>query len=111
MEPKIKKITPFLQFFLFHNIVGICLVPFGIFLHEKYLNNERIINHEKIHWQQQMEMFIIFFYLWYVIEWLIKLMFKKDSYYTISFEREAYENDGNKTYLNNRKKFNWIKYL
>ena len=111
MEPKIKKITPFLKFFLFSNIVGICLAPFGIYLHEKHINNKRTINHEKIHWKQQMEMLIVFFYLWYFIEWLIKLIYNRNAYYSISFEREAYENDGNSEYLINRKNYNWIKYL
>jgi len=111
LKPKIKKITPFLRFFLFNNVSGICLAPFGIFIDEKYITNERIINHEKIHWKQQIEMFILFFYLFYLIEWLIKLIFKPNAYYSLSFEREAYENDGNKNYLNTRKNYNWIKYI
>jgi hypothetical protein len=46
----------------------------------------------------------------YIIEWFIKLFFYgKDAYYNISFEREAYSNEYDYEYLENRKKYAWIK--
>lgn len=111
-KPKIKKMNKFVSFITFGWAAGICLSPFGIYLKEKYLNGKRIINHELIHWEQQMEMLIIFFYLWYLIEWFIKLFkYGKKSYYNISFEREAKLNENNYNYLETRKFFSWIKYL
>jgi len=109
-KPKIREMKGFLLFILKDNISGITLAPFGIFLDKKYLNDINTINHEKIHWQQQLEILIIFFYLWYIIEWFIKL-FKhgSDTYYTISFEREAYENDNDLNYCETRKHFAWLK--
>ena len=61
------------------------------------------INHEKIHLAQQLELFIIPFYLIYLIEWIIK------GYRNISFEKEAYSNEHNLDYLKNRKHFSMWK--
>ena len=87
------------------NVLAITLVPFGIYLRDDECGNFTTINHETIHWKQQMEMFVIFFYLWYIIEWMLK-GFK---YYNISFEREAYDNEYSNDYLITRKHYDWIK--
>jgi hypothetical protein len=68
------------------------------------------LNHEKIHTAQIKEMLYVFFYVWYVIEWFIRLP-KGNAYRNISFEREAYNNEKDLRYLDNRKRFAWIKYL
>ena len=73
--------------------------------------NDVIVNHESIHTSQMKEMLYIPFYLWYVTEWLIKLLFKGNSYRNISFEREAYDNQYNFNYLKERKHYSWIKRL
>lgn len=73
--------------------------------------NDVIVNHESIHTAQMKEMLYIPFYLWYVTEWLIKLLFKGNAYRNISFEREAYDNQYNLNYLKERKRYNWIKRL
>lgn len=73
--------------------------------------NDVIVNHESIHTSQMKEMLYIPFYLWYVTEWLIKLLFKGNAYRNISFEREAYDNQYNLNYLKERKHYNWIKRL
>ena len=71
-----------------------------------------MINHESIHTKQMKEMLYIPFYLWYGVEWLVKLFkYGKDSYYNISFEREAYANQYDLKYLSNRKPYSWWKYL
>lgn len=72
-----------------------------------------VVNHESIHTEQIKEMAFIFFYLWYLIEWLIRLLFihpfSKEAYRTISFEKEAYSNEDNLDYLKDRKHYCWIK--
>lgn len=71
-------------------------------------------NHEQIHTEQMKEMLYVFFYLWYLIEWLIKLFILRDShqaYRAISFEREAYANQENLTYLEGRKRYHWLSYI
>lgn len=109
---KIKKINAFLKFFLAVNVIGITLAPFGIYLDDKYLLNKEIINHESIHWKQQMEMLIIFFYFWYLIEWFIRLFINgRNAYTSLSFEREANMNERNYNYIKTRKHFSWLKYM
>ena len=69
------------------------------------------LNHEEIHTAQMKEMLYIFFYLWYVTEWLVRLFMKGNAYRNISFEREAYSNEDDVIYLESRKRFAWIKYI
>ncbi len=73
--------------------------------------SERTIRHEAIHTAQMKEMLYIGFYLWYFIEWLIRLFMKGNAYRNTSFEREAYSNEKDLRYLDNRKRFAWIKYI
>lgn len=78
--------------------------------------SERLMRHEQIHSAQQKEMLWILFYLWYLVEWLIRVLFtkdrfSKDAYNHISFEQEAYEMQDDCFYLENRKYYFWIKYL
>ncbi len=68
------------------------------------------LNHEKIHTAQIKEMLYVFFYLWYVVEWFIRLP-KGNAYRNISFEREAYANQDNLSYLKSRKRFDFAKYI
>jgi hypothetical protein len=69
-------------------------------------------NHEAIHSAQMREMGYLPFYLWYVLEWLIRLPFAgKEAYFNISFEQEAYGNEGDLDYLKTRKHFAWLKYF
>lgn len=92
-------------------IRAISLWPFGIYTREK---RETIytVNHESVHWRQQIEMLGIFFYLWYCFEWVVKLFkYGRMAYYAISFEREAYSKEHDLEYLKNRKPFAWIHYL
>jgi len=106
----VKKMNWFVKAITFGWATAICIAPFGIYIKEGHFVF-KVINHEKIHWKQQMEMFIIPFYLWYFIEWVIRLFINgKYAYQNICFEREAqgYEYDDN--YLIVRKQFAWIKY-
>lgn len=71
------------------------------------------LNHESIHSAQIIEMLIIFFYIWYGIEWIIKYFKYKNSkkfYRAISFEAECYKNQDNLDYLKTRKHYAWTKY-
>ena len=115
---KAKKMNWFVRLITFNRIMAITLWPFGIYIKEEHIGNKYVINHEAIHWEQQKELPIVF-YLWYLIEWLIKLPYGlikvffgyPGAYYSISFEREAYRNQANLEYIGTRKKFTWIKYI
>ncbi|MFS4431122.1 hypothetical protein [Chryseobacterium sp. GVT01B] len=95
-------------------INGIALFPFIFIRKPEDKENNVLINHEKIHLRQQLEMLIIFFYIFYVIEyyyWVFKLKNGYLAYRRISFEREAYANENNLNYLQKRKFWNFRKYL
>ena len=100
-----------------------------------------VANHESIHVEQWKELvFVVFaitnipflgninirytiltmllsfcaFYVWYFLEYFIRLMIKKnhdEAYMGISFEREAYGNEKNTKYLSHRDHFSFMKYL
>lgn len=101
------------------NYWGICLWPVGIFLREEtknlyYRTYNDVVRHERIHWEQQKEMGGILFYLWYAIEYNIKLMLywsHYKAYQNISFEKEANHNEIFSNYLSERKRYSWIKYI
>lgn len=131
------------------NICGILLVRKGKVMTDKN------IRHEQIHTEQMKEMLYIDFYLWYVIEWLIRLilcmsakrarmtlrqaargfrlilcmsakrgrmtlrqavqsfrlilcMSAKRAYYSISFEKEAYKYQEDVSYLERRRRYEWL---
>jgi len=95
-------------------INGIALFPFIFIRKPEDKQNNILINHEKIHLRQQMELLVIFFYIFYVLEyyyWLFKLKNKDMAYRRISFEREAYENESDLDYLKKRKLWNFRKYV
>lgn len=76
--------------------------------------SETILNHERIHTRQMLELIILPFYIIYVLEWIIRLFQYGNSfmaYKNISFEREAYKNQNDKRYLKKRKFFSFFKYL
>jgi len=113
----VKEIGWFLNLILPEWVAAITLAPFGIYIRH-YLIDEAYTNaHERIHWKQQLEMLIIFYYLWYLIEWIIKLFIHgKEAYHNLSFEREARLTEGNlnygeKWFIPRRKHYHWIKYL
>ena len=87
------------------NIFGVVFVRDGCTISTEDLN------HEAIHTAQMKEMLYIFFYLWYVIEWFVRLFMKGNAYRNISFEREAYNHQNDLDYLKERKFFRWFHYL
>ena len=88
------------------NLFGILFVRKGARV------TDRMIRHEGIHTAQMKEMLYVFFYLWYILEWAVRLFMKGNAYRNISFEREAYGNENNPLYLEEeRKPYGWVGYL
>src|SRR5690554_4482723 len=81
---------------------AITLFPF-VFVKQAYSKwNKTLLNHEAIHIKQAIELLVIPFYLWYMVEFLWHLMRCRNmdkAYRRISFEREAYLNEHNLSYL------------
>lgn len=85
---------------------------FGVFfVHPDVHVSKRLINHERIHTAQMRELLYLPFYLIYLIEWLVRLLFKDNAYLSIGFEREAYRHERDPEYLEHRKHYAWVKYL
>lgn len=77
--------------------------------------SERVKRHETIHFMQYKELLFIGFLLIYVYDYLYSAIIKKkgfsrDAYLSIRFEQEAYDNDHDVDYLENRKEFHWKSY-
>ena len=93
---------------------GISLWPFVI-LHCKQLKKDAFfLNHEKIHLRQQLELLVIFFYVWYAIEFFVRYIDCRDgmlAYRNISFEREAYRRENDLKYLKNRTFWAFLKFM
>lgn len=88
---------------------------FGIIIGRKdgYKLSKYDINHELIHTRQIVELLGIFFYILYLTEWCFRVIQYRNclkAYYNISFEREAYKNGDDLTYLQKRKYFAFTNY-
>lgn len=88
----------------------------GVLFARKEFNPLRgwMINHERIHTRQMIEMFFIFFYVWYILEFMFRIIQYRQikyAYMNISFEREAYQHQYDLNYLEDRKFLSFIKYL
>ena len=104
-------IFPFIRKF---NISGITLFPFIFLASTEIKQNNQIVQHEKIHLRQELEMFVVLFYLIYFTEFLVGYIKYNDrykAYRNISFEREAFDNDFNPDYLKIRRMWAWYRYL
>lgn len=113
------KIIPFKGFKAI-NLFGI------VFIRKNADFSDTTRRHETIHTKQMREMLYIGFYLWYVIEyacrWIWRRWHKPDhtfygakwmhlAYYDISLEQEAYDYQHSEEYIKKRKHFAWVKYL
>ena len=99
---------PVIHFLLPKRTTAISIWPFILYKDKSKIDDKIINNHEQIHLKQQVELFLIFFYIIYILEYLFNLIRYRNSnqaYLAISFEREAYNNDRNLKYPNTRKSF------
>lgn len=93
---------------------GMTIFPFILLKHPNSKTDKALINHEKIHIRQQLELLIFAFYLLYLINYAINLIKYKNhrlAYMNIVFEQEAYFADKDLGYLKTRKLFAWIRFI
>ena len=98
------RLTRFFEMILGQGIRALAFYPF-IIMPRSTVIDDVLINHERIHLRQQLEMLILPFYIWYLIE------FYRKGYWEISFEKEAYDNEMDLNYLKKRRFFAFRKYL
>lgn len=96
------------------NFRGMAIYPF-VFVKDKVMTADKtLLNHEKIHLRQQIELLWVFFFLMYGLEFLIRWIMYRNvfkAYLNISFEKEAYANEDNLNYLKDRKFWAFRRYL
>lgn len=93
---------------------GMALFPFILVRKRQYKANAALINHEKIHLAQQLELLIIPFYFLYFTHYLINLTRYRNhfqAYRNIVFEKEAFSRENELTYLNSRQAWAWRNFL
>lgn len=96
------------------NYRGLSIFPFVIVKYRVDKENLVFINHELIHLRQQIEMLFFPFFIWYIVEFLLRYIQYKNwnvAYRNISFEREAYANEKNLDYLKDRTFWGFLKYI
>jgi hypothetical protein len=97
--------------------LGYGAITFGWFIFPrrgKTSLSARLLNHETIHVVQQQEMLFVLQWLWYLVEYLIRLAWYRNhdaAYRNTSFEREAYAHEYDFEYLKTRRRWAWVKYL
>ena len=90
------------------------IFPFVFFKHASGADEPVLVNHEKIHLQQQKELLVLPFYLFYLINYLynlIQMLNHEQAYRSIIFEKEAYDHQSEVDYLQKRKPYSFIYYL
>ncbi len=100
--------------FFSKRFAGMAFWPFIFVKSRDYKTNLVFMNHERIHLRQQLELLVLPFYLWYGIEYLLRLLKYKDrhkAYRNIGFEREAYANEKNLCYHKKRKLWAFTAYI
>jgi hypothetical protein len=90
------------------------LFPFILVKEKQMADDAVLINHERIHLRQQVELLLIPFYLLYLLNYLVNLLIFRNhhqAYMAIMFEREAYSNEADTGYLKRRKWLEWRRYF
>jgi hypothetical protein len=93
---------------------GLTVFPLVFLKSADSKSNLVLLNHEKIHLRQQLELLILPFFVWYFLEFLyllIKYKERNSAYRNISFEREAYANEKDLHYIKQRSFWRFLKYL
>lgn len=96
------------------NVSGMALFPLILVKRRVDFTNIKLLRHEEIHLRQQLELLVIPFYIFYLLNYLINLLryLNPDkAYRNIIFEKEAYDNDGDVDYLRKRKVWAFLKYF
>ena len=102
----LNSIFPFGKNFYAINLFGI------VFAKHRLTPTEQ--RHERIHTQQQRELLYVGFFVWYLLEWFVRLLQYRNAtkaYFNISFEREAYAHESDKVYDKHRSHYASFAYI
>lgn len=93
---------------------AITLFPFILLLNKAQKQDTVLINHERIHLAQALELLVLPFYILYLSEFLLRYLYFRDfkkAYLNISFEREAYQHEADLQYLKYRGFWAFLNYI
>lgn len=93
---------------------AVTLWPFIFIKNKNHKQDVILMNHERIHLRQQLELLVLPFFLWYFLEYLLRLWKYRNSYAAykhISFEREAYLHERDLGYLKGRKFWRFLRFV
>lgn len=102
------------RIFSFGTASAVVVFPFVFFREQRMRDDAQTRHHELIHVRQVLELGILFFYLWYALEFFFRWLRYKNryqAYRNISFERESYAQQHNSRYLPVRPCWRFLKYL
>ncbi|WP_298221100.1 hypothetical protein [Flavobacterium sp.] len=91
---------------------GMTLFPFVFVRNHEDRHDLVTVNHERIHLRQQLELLVLPFFVWYGLDFLVKLIRYRDknkAYRNVIFEREAYANEKDLDYLKSRSFWKFLK--
>ena len=91
--------------------ITIGAITLGLLVISRDEMSDQTKNHETIHYQQYLDLFFIGFIPLYLWDWAWGLWHHGKgniAYYSIRAEQEAYVNDKNFAYLQERKRWSWI---
>ena len=93
--------------------IQISAISFGLWVWSRKKLNDRLRRHETIHFQQQIELLFVFQWLLYLLFHVVGLFIYgfdgQKAYRYNPFECEAYQNDGDETYLQIRRRYAWLR--
>jgi hypothetical protein len=96
----------------FLHVKALAIWPFIFLQKREDKENAILVNHERIHHIQQLELAWIGFFLAYIILYLWNRIRHKKPHYLayrdIIFEKEAFRNEANLKYLSTRNPFNYV---
>jgi DNA phosphorothioation-dependent restriction protein DptG len=95
-------------------VEGMALFPFILVKKAAGKTDTVLINHEKIHLAQQLELLILPFYFLYLGQYILNLVRFRNhhqAYRNIVFEKEAYAMEAQRDYLKRRSFWAWRKFL
>jgi hypothetical protein len=93
---------------------GMSMFPFVLVRDRNADDYLVLMNHERIHLRQQLELLVLPFFVLYGLDYLVNLIVYRDrrkAYLNIVFEREAYENEKDLEYLKSRSFWRFLKYF
>jgi len=93
---------------------AMALGPFIILRDKSQLTDYKLINHETIHFFQQLELLFVIHWIMYAFFYLagrVRGLNHDQAYLNNTFEKEAYANESDLLYVFKRKPYGWLNYL